>query len=213
MVKNVAGNQIKWVACGTIVWVLTCLAATVAQASLITFSGGSGAFTTPYTENGFTITPLTSVNAGPWEFTEGLYTTGGYIPSWAGGQSPFAGIEVQRATSGQFTFNSVFLSTSPAEWTDYSVSGYSGGSQVANVSGVYYPGGYSSTVAFASPNPDLDALFITFQEGQPYYVNFEIDDVNVSTVPDQASTFGLLALALVPLIALGVRQRRLAAAR
>jgi hypothetical protein len=44
------------------------------------------------------------------------------------------------------------------------------------------------------------------------YFEYSIDDINVAPVPDQASTVGLLGVALAPLIAMGVRQRRLSAA-
>ena len=83
-----------------------------------------------------------------------------------------------------------------------------------NLTGGFYIDQDAFTVLGTTSSP-IDTLTITVNDDltapEVQFANF-LGDINVTAVPDQASTVGLLSMALVPLIGLGVRQRRLSAA-
>jgi hypothetical protein len=101
------------------------MAAGGVRANIIDFSGGSGVFDAPYTENGFTVTPLD----GNLVFGSGIYDI----------SSPYIAIEVQRSNGGNFTLNSVQLGYSQAEVYSYFLSGFLGGTEVASNDGGFFP--------------------------------------------------------------------------
>ena len=158
----------------------------------------------PYFESGYTIT-----SSGGWTGPTG----GGYGVEIAGADA--TGTLQSRqvpgwvsSDTGAFLFNSVFVSGANNFGITYQINWYLNGDSVASFSGGEsgYPS-YGGEV-YGLPDAPIDTLDITVTiSGTSSYGTLYVDDINVG-VPDSASTVGLRGVALVPLIAMGVRQRR-----
>jgi len=196
---------------GVIVASLFCLMATAAKATIITFSGGSGDFTSPYTESGFTITPLSSgTYSGSLQFNgSGIYVYAGGAPF---SYNTYAEIEIQLTQGGLFSFNGVNILPESSEEFSYILTGQLNGATVASSTGGFFNGNSGQSYNFNyNSSVEIDTLFISVGMEPDIERNWSLTDINVTpqvAVPDHASTAGLLVLSLIPLVGLGIRQSR-----
>jgi hypothetical protein len=152
------------------------------QAGFITFSGlngSTGDALTPYSENGFIVTPIT----GRWM----EMTTSSPTPGVTGNPGPSiwedtftASLEITEASGGQFTFGSVDLWGRTA---DYTIEGLLNGTTVFTVA-ADVPSNDWLTVS--SPSfAVIDTLRISAIRDQAEYSN--VDNISVAAVPEPSS--------------------------
>ena len=172
----------------------------VARAATIDFAGGTNPFTSssPYTENGFTVTPI----AGTWSFlncsarcaVDGALNTNT--------------LQVKVTGGGDFTFSSVDLSQSGGGYY-YTIAGFLSGGQVLIQGGQPHSGSLS-TVTSLNSSQLLDTLNISFDNGPSAAVaNIVVNPASGGSAPEP----GTVALMGLGFAALGLARFRRSRAR
>ena len=149
---------------------LVVFSASSAWASLITvdfggLSGGNGdAFTTPYVEDGFTVTPT----GGDW-FEAHVF--GNPEPSIFAGPVGSPSTSTIDVTGGTFLFSSVDLSSNSASNAGFQIEGFYQGTSLFTVASDISNINTFNTIAFTNPSV-LDLLRITMTPVAGIFVSY-----------------------------------------
>ncbi len=169
--------------------VLSGLLVGAASADVITFNSLTGSNRDPYyghVEGTFLVEPT----VGIWREA---HRFGNPIPDIFG-RSDTGIVETTENTTGLFTFDGVDLGDALDGGVAYEIDGFLGGLLVLSIDGTVDVGGFV-TIPSPDRNQTLDLLRITMHRG---LVTYNIDNINVTTVPEPATAallfFGLAVL-------------------
>lgn len=162
----------------------------VARAATIDFSTATNPFTTssPYTENGFTVTPI----VGTWAISSGAALDQSISIS-----------EIDVTGAGNFTFSSVdfMQSVNDADYTIIGLIGGRTGSQVFRMDGLFPTLGHWATVTDTAYTSQLiDTLEIKADDHLTYVDNIVVNPASGGSAPEPGTValmgFGFAALGL-----------------
>jgi hypothetical protein len=154
-----------------------------AWAGIVTFDGLTGSNLDPfasYTEAGFTVT------AGAGDWFEG-FNFGNPVPDLFAGPAWGATPDTIQVTGGLFVFGGFDLASNGGT-TGYTISGFVGGLLVLSQSGAQTatPNSFV-TIPSADSGAVLDTLSIVLAPNEPSPTSYNIDNINVTAIPEPAT--------------------------